>query len=209
MKSVIALGIAAASLLGCSMLESTGSPGGYDDGAGWTTLIDGTRMSGLHAIQAADWHAADGAIVATKGVGFLMTDKEYGDFQIRAEFYAEADTNSGVFIRCEGDGHQNPTSNACYEVNIWDVRPKPEYGTGAIVDVAAVTPSMPKAGGHWNTYDITAKGDHFVVMLNGVKTADVHNGKHVKGLVGLQFAQGNDKEHPSPLKWRKVQIRSL
>jgi hypothetical protein len=208
MKGVIALGIAAAGLLGCSVLNPSGTPGGYDvDGGSWTTLIDGTHMSGLHPIQAADWHGADGAIVATKGVGFLMTDREYGDFQIRAEFYAEPDTNSGVFLRCS-DG-QNPTSNACYEVNIWDIRPKPEYGTGAIVDISAVTPSMPKAGGHWNTYEITARGDHITVMLNGVKTAEAHNGKHAKGLVGLQYAQGNDKEHPSILKWRKVQIRAL
>ena len=207
MKRVIALGIAAASLLGCSMLESGGSPGGYEEG-GWTTLIDGTRMSGLHPIQGADWHAADGAIVATKGVGFLMTEKEYGDFQIHAEFYAEADTNSGIYIRCGGD-LQNPTAKSCYEVNIWDIRPAPEYGTAAIVDVAAVTPSMPKAGGHWNTFDITAKGDHFVVIMNGVKTADAHDSKHARGMVGLQFAQGNDKEHPSPIKFRKVQIRSL
>jgi hypothetical protein len=207
MKGVIALGIAAAGLLGCSALNTSGTPGGYDNDAGWTTLIDGTRMSGLHPVQAADWHAADGAIVATKGVGFLVTDREFGDFEIRAEFYAEADTNSGVFIRCS-DG-RNPSSNVCYEVNIWDVRPKPEYGTGAIVDVAAVTPAMPKAGGHWNTYEITAKGDHLVVMLNGVKTADAHNGKHSRGLIGLQYAQGKDKEHPSILKWRKVQIRAL
>ena len=32
---------------------------------------------------------------------------------------------------------------------------------------------MPKAAGKWNTYDITAKGDHFVVILNGQKTVDV------------------------------------
>ena len=68
---------------------------------------------------------------------------------------------------------------------------------------------MPKAGGHWNTYEITARGDHITVMLNGVKTAEAHNGKHAKGLVGLQYAQGNDKEHPSILKWRKVQTRAL
>jgi hypothetical protein len=207
MKGVIALGIAAAGLLGCSELHMSGTPGGYDNEAGWTNLIEGSRMSGLHPVQAADWHPADGAIVATKGVGFLVTDREYGDFQIHAEFYAEADTNSGVFLRCS-DG-QNPTSIACYEVNIWDARPKPEYGTGAIVDVAAVTPAMPKAGGHWNNYDITAKGDHFIVKLNGVTTADVHNAKHSKGLVGLQYAAGNDKAHPSVLKWRKVQIRAL
>ena len=39
------------------------------------------------------------------------------------------------------------TSNA-YEVNIWDERPEQRYGTGAIVDIAAVDP-MPKAGGRW------------------------------------------------------------
>lgn len=27
--------------------------------------------------------------------------------------------------------------------------------------------------GQWNTYDITATGDHFVVLLNGQKTVDV------------------------------------
>jgi hypothetical protein len=42
-------------------------------------------------------------------------------------------------------------------VNIYDQRPDPSYGTGAIVNFAKVEP-MPKAGGKWNTYEITAKG---------------------------------------------------
>ena len=48
-------------------------------------------------------------------------------------------------------------SKVCYEVNIFDKRPDPTYGTGAIVDVAKVDP-MPKAGGKWNTFEITAQG---------------------------------------------------
>jgi hypothetical protein len=67
---------------------------------------------------------------------------------------------------------------------------------------------MPKAGGKWNTYHITAKGDHLVVMLNGVKTADAHNSKHAKGPIGLQHAAGA-KDDTSPIKWRKVEIRPL
>jgi hypothetical protein len=192
--------LVALTLAGCA----TSGPGPYD--AGWTTLIDGTTMSGLHAIQGADWHAADGAIVATKGVGFLMTDKVYGDFEIHAEFYAEADTNSGLYLRC-GDA-VNPTATVCYEVNIWDKRPKPEYGTGAIVDVAKVDP-MPKCGGKWNTYDVVAKGDHLKVTLNGVVTADAHDSKHAMGPIGLQYANGVDKEHPSILKFRNVRVRPL
>jgi len=200
MKRIAVAALFATTLAACA----TSGPGPYDPT--WTTLIDGATMSGLHPIQAADWHPADGAIVATKGIGFLMTDKVYGDFQIRAEFYAEADTNSGIFLRCSDA--MNPDAKVCYEVNIWDKRPAPEYGTGAIVDVAKVDP-MPKAGGKWNTYEITAKGDHITVVLNGVTTADAHDGKHAMGQIGLQYAAGVDKAHPSVLKWRKVEIRPL
>jgi len=203
MNGRIAASLFALSLAGCA--AATSGPAGYD--TGWTTLIDGATMSGLHPIQSANWRAGDGVIMADKGVGFLMTDRTYGDFEIRAEFYAEADTNSGIFLRCSDAA--NPDSKVCYEVNIWDIRPAPEYGTGAIVDVAKVTPSMPKAGGHWNTYVITAKGDHITVVLNGVTTADAHNGAHSVGNIGLQYAAGVSKDHPSVLKWRKVQIRPL
>ena len=67
-------------------------------------------------------------------------------------------------------------SKICYEVNIFDKRPDPTYGTGAIVDVAKVDP-MPKAGGKWNTFEITAKGPHLVVIFNGQKTVDVQDSK--------------------------------
>ena len=63
------------------------------------------------------------------------------------------------------------TGKTAYEVNIWDTRPEQKYGTGAIVDVAKVDP-MPHAGGKWNIYEITAKGNTFTVVLNGQKTVD-------------------------------------
>ena len=172
---------------------------------GWRPLFDGTSIGGFNQIGKANWRVADRMAVADKGVGFLVTKEAYGDFELKAEFYAEEDTNSGIFIRC-----QNPADIAattCYEVNIWDVRPKPEYGTGAIVDVAKVDP-MPKAGGRWNTYHIRAEGDHLVVVLNGVKTADVRNAKFARGVIGLQHAAGV-KDDSGPIKFRKVEIRPL
>ena len=68
----------------------------------------------------------------------------------------------------------NIDAKTCYEVNIYDRRPGPSFGAGAIVDLASVSP-MPKAGGKWNTYDITAKGTHLTVTLNGVRTADIND----------------------------------
>ena len=42
-----------------------------------------------------------GAIVADKiaETGYLLTKQSYRDFVIRAEFWAETNTNSGIFIR--------------------------------------------------------------------------------------------------------------
>ena len=78
-------------------------------------------------------------------------------FEIRAEFWAATDTNSGVFVRCADPAKVGAAT--CYEVNIWDIRPDPKYGTGGIVDHAAVpVPPKYKAGGRWNTYEISAKG---------------------------------------------------
>ena len=97
---------------------------------------------------------------------------------MKAEFWTDEEANSGIFIRC--DVRDKIDAKVCYEVNIFDKRPDPSYGTGAIVDVAKVDP-MPKAAGKWNTYEITAQGSHLVVVLNGQKTADVQDSKHNAG----------------------------
>ena len=44
-----------------------------------------------------------GAIVADKSPdnSYLVTKNSYRDFQIRAEFWADKNTNSGIFIRAQ------------------------------------------------------------------------------------------------------------
>ena len=180
-------------------------PGG-EKSSGWVTLIDASSLGNWNRVGEANWRVADGAVVADKGVGFLVTKETYGDFELKAEFYADADTNSGIFIRCQDP--QKLGSDNCYEVNIFDTRPKPEHGTGAIVDVVAVKEPRPKAGGRWNTFHVTAKGDHLVVVMNGTKTAEAHDGKLARGVSGLQHAAGA-KDDKSPIKFKKVEIRPL
>ena len=172
--------------------------------SGWTTLLDGERgMENWNRVGEANWRAADGAIQADrkegKANGFLVSKRPYKDFQTRIEFWASDDANSGIFMRC-----QNPaqiTDKSCYEANIFDQRPDPTYGTGAIVHLAAVKP-MPKAGGKWNVYDITVKGDRVSVMLNGQRTVELQDGKFASGPLALQYGSG-------VVKFRKVQIRPL
>jgi Domain of Unknown Function (DUF1080) len=129
----------------------------------------------------------------------LVSKQSYKDFQIYAEFWASHDANSGIFLRCSDP--KNPGDRTCYEVNIFDQRPDPTYGTEAIVNFVEVDP-MPKAGGQWNTFEITAKGRHLVVVLNGQKTVDSRNGLFTEGPITLQHGAG-------VIKFRKVAIRPL
>jgi hypothetical protein len=167
--------------------------------AGWRTLFDGKSLTAFNTIGDANWQLVDGVVQANKGNGFLVTKDSYADFQLKVEFWVDDDANSGVFIRCE-----NPTqidARNAYEVNIYDKRPDQTYATGAIVDVAK--PLMPmKAGGKWNTFEITAQKSHVVVILNGVKTVDVENSIHARGPVALQYGAGT-------VRFRSVQIKPL
>jgi hypothetical protein len=173
--------------------------------AGWVTLFDGKNLDHWTPIGDANWRLEDGAAVADKGNGFLVSKESYTDFQVRAEFYVEADSNSGIFIRCT-DPNKVGTASA-YEVNIWDNRPEPDYGTGAIVNVAKVDP-MPKAGGKWNVYEITAKGPEFTVTLNGQKTVNgAKDSKFPSGRIALQYGTAPDKK--GVVKFRKVEVKPL
>ena len=170
------------------------------------TLFDGKTMNGWNPIGTANWKVEDGALFADNGNGFLVSKDSYTDFQLRAEFWIEDKTNSGVFIRCTDPN--SVSGKTSYEVNIWDTRPEPKYGTGAIVDVAAVDP-MPHAGGKWNVYEITAKGDTFTVVLNGQKTVDgAKSSKFASGRIALQHGKGVADES-GVVKFRKVEIKPL
>jgi hypothetical protein len=103
-------------------------------------------------------------------------------------------------LRCQ-DPKKVGSDNA-YEVNIFDQRPDPTYGTGAIVDVVKVAQPGPQAANRWNTYEISARGDRMVVVLNGQQTADGRDIRWRSGPIALQSAAGT-------IRFRKVQIRVL
>ena len=175
-----------------------------DTGAKWVTLIDGTTgLDNWIRVGDANWRAVDGAIQADmktdKAASFLVTKNSYSDFRIRAEFWVSDDANSGIYMRCADI--KNLTDRTCYEANIFDQRPDPTFGTGSIVHLSPVSP-MPKAGGKWNTYDVTLKGSRLTVTLNGVVTADIQDTKFTSGPIALQYAAG-------VVKFRKVQITPL
>ena len=194
------------SIGGAGLAPALIRPAAAQADAGWSTLFDGTNLENWSPIGTANWKLVDGALVADNGNGLMVSKNDYGDFSLRVEFWIEAKTNSGVYIRCTDPN--SVSGKTAYEVNICDTRPVQKYGTGAIVDIGAVDP-MPHAADKWNVYEITAKGDTFNVVLNGQKTVvDAHADKFAKGRIALQHGKGVTDES-GIVKFRKVQIKSL
>ena len=197
--SVIIMGLV---VLGFTVFGCAYMPGQSD--SGWITLIDGANgLDNWNRVGTANWTAAEGVVQADKrgekGGGFLVSKNSYQDFVIRVEFWVSDDANSGIYMRCADP--KTITDKSCYEANIFDQRADPSFGTGAIMHIATVSP-MPKAGGKWNTYEITVKGPGLIVMLNGIRTVDVQDSKFASGPIALQWGRG-------VVKFRKVQIKPL
>ena len=173
------------------------------DGKGWVTLLDSKNMGEWDRVGKSNWRLENGAVVAdkrtNKGSAHLVTKNSYKNFQIYVEFWASHDANSGIFLRCKNPKKVN--SRSCYEVNIYDQRKDPSYGTGAVVNYVEVFP-MPKAGGKWNTFEITARDRNIIVVMNDKKNVDFYNGMWEKGPFTLQHGGGT-------LKFRKVAIKEF
>ncbi|MEX0617978.1 MAG: DUF1080 domain-containing protein, partial [Pseudohongiellaceae bacterium] len=157
----------------------------------------------FNLLGTANWAAVGGTVMASQsedGPGYLVTRESYGDFELRVEFWASHDANSGIYMRC-----QNPdaiTDRTCYEANIFDQRGDPSFGTGGIVHIAPVTEPYPKVGDKWNIYEITLRGPRLTVMLNGETTADVEDPQFTEGPIALQWGRGT-------VRLRSVDIRPL
>ena len=175
------------------------------NGEGWATLFDqSSNLNQWTQVSSANWRIDHGVLQADllhgKDASFLVHKTKFKDFQIYSEFWADAQTNSGIFIRCANP--EKITAVDCYEVNIWDTRPDPVYGTGAIVEVAKVKAPYPLAGGKWNVMEITAKGNQLTVKLNGEIVSAATDNRLKDGFIALQFGSGI-------IKFRNVYIKNL
>ncbi len=208
MKSRIATTLALLVLAAVSFVK----PAAAQSSEGFVTLFDGKNLNGWEQAGDANWRIEDGAAVADKGNGFLVSAKDYTNFSLRAEFWVGPDANSGIFVHCTDP--KNIGSKNAYEVNIWDDRPEKDYATGAVVGVAKVDP-MPKTVGKWSVYEITLNNGVFTVAIDGKKTVDgVKDTQFTKGRIALQHGLGNKDaagvvNDKGVVKFRKVEIKDL
>jgi hypothetical protein len=190
---------------------------------GFTPLFDGKDLDGWQVFggKKEAWGVEDGMIVTKSGGGgWLLTDKEYADFEIRVDFKMSEGGNSGVALRAPLQGNVSYSGmeiqlldDVWHKEHLKDL--KPVQLTGAIYGVVAPSKDALKPVGEWNTIDITAKGRQITIVLNGVKTVDAnlddykeasekdHPGlNRVKGHLGLQ-------SHSNRVEFRNVLVKEL
>ena len=179
------------------------SPDEVEDG--WILLFDGATLNGWEPESPGSWKVEDGTLTVNVGPsagGMLRTTTTYSDFSMTIDFWTEKhDSNSGVFIRCtpSASGTEGPT---CYEVNISDA--SHAFPTGSLVNVQSTLPDFrADTSTKWNTLEITASGNHFLVKLNGRTTVNARDEKLTAGTIALQ-ARGTDL-----LRFRNIKLRPL
>lgn len=213
MKSIRPIVIAVLALLGGAVL------GGEEPG--FAPLFDGKDLKGWRVIggKSEAWGVENGSLVSFgEGGGWLGTEREYGDFELRLEFKLTPESNSGVYLRAPAD--RSHISRTGLEIQLLDeTHPrykgiKPWQLTGAIYHVAAPKPGHLKPTGEWNAMEIKADGTHVTITLNGTQVVDdrldahpelaaEHTGlKRTQGLIGLQ-------SHNGRVEFRNLAINDL
>jgi choline dehydrogenase-like flavoprotein len=173
---------------------------------GFTMLFDGTSLSGwrMSTIRNQPGHDDPGRFILVDGALEAVTGTDLGllwhatptpaDFTLKLEWRSlRADDNSGVFVRFPDPASKSYDNTAFvgvdfgFEVQI-DQLGQPDgagiHLTGAIYRFQAPTSVPVKPLGQWNTYEITAQGQHYTVTLNSVLVTD------------FTFVPGSDPTHP-------------
>jgi hypothetical protein len=194
--------------------------------AGFVALFNGKDLNGWKVLggkNPAAWGVENGLMfVKGGGGGWLVTEQEYGDFELRLEFKLPVGGNSGVALRAPFRG--NPAYDGM-EIQLLDdpwYKDKKNYKdgirpaqlTGSIYDVVPPSKDATKPAGEWNTMQITAKGPHIVVRLNGVKTIDANLDDHkdrAKQHPGLLRTKGHlgFQSHDGRVEFRNIYVKPL
>ncbi|WP_373515377.1 DUF1080 domain-containing protein [Persicitalea sp.] len=154
----------------------------------WTSLFDGKSTKGWHAYRADNakkWMVMSGALMTHGGSGDLVSDKEYGDFEMEFDFKIPPKANSGVIYKVVEDP-KNATYFSGPEYQIIDdenypplndggkmVKINDRQKTGANYDMQAPgNLKATKPAGEWNKGRIKIKDNHVEHWLNGEKVVD-------------------------------------
>jgi hypothetical protein len=147
---------------------------------GWQLLFDGSSTTGWHTygqpVATTRWTVMDGAITPNpsgKGDGDLVTDKIYGDFDLKLEWKISPGGNSGILFHIQEDTVKyGETYITGPEMQVLDNDSNHDgrihtHRAGNLYDLIA-GPDETKPVGQWNQVEIISQGSTLKFFLNGV-----------------------------------------
>ncbi|MCB1089346.1 MAG: DUF1080 domain-containing protein [Verrucomicrobiae bacterium] len=186
----------------------------------FTSLFNGTDLTGWQGATN-NYQVVDGAIMCKPNEGgTLFTNEKYQDFVARLEFSLPPGGNNGLAIRYPGQG--DPAYSGMCELQVLDsehekyAKLDPRQYHGSAYGMSPAQRGYLRPTGQWNFQEVTVKGPHIRVELNGTPILDTdlndvtefmanspHPGKNLpNGYFG--FAG-----HGDPVKFRNVRIKKL
>lgn len=173
-------------------------------------LFDGKTLKGWKQCNGTATYVVEkGSIVGTTAVGspnsFLCTEKEYGDFVLEFDVWADDALNSGVQIR----SHQREGTGRVFGYQV-EVANEKSGDSGGIYDEARRgwlhhTSTTALKAGQWNRYRVEAIGDHIRTWINGVACADLVDPLDQTGFIALQV-HSYKGEKPAQVRWRNIRL---
>ena len=191
---------------------------------GFESLFNGKDLQGwkVYGGKMESWGVEkDLLFTRSKGGGWLLTDKEYSDFELQLEYrFEKPGGNSGVAVRAPLTAEVSSKGieiqlidDAGYE-KVHNYKLKPTQHSGSIYGVVPPSKLLGKGPGQWNTLQIVARGRRITVVLNGetVTDANLENHKeHVKEHPGLLRARGHLglQSHDGRVEFRHLRVKPL
>jgi hypothetical protein len=195
---------------------------------GFILLFDGKTLNGwdVRPGQEAVWKVVDGVIRNSSSAPgtTLLTQEDFANFVLRAEFRAHPDVNSGLMLRQprprpqpaggepKAKGKKAGGGAQGYELQIRDKvltdRTGGNFLTASIVNVQNAPSDVRIVPGQWNSFEVTMNGDHLVVVYNGRKTVDARDSRLKSGAIGLQSAHPEDPPGAT-VEFRNLKIKRL
>lgn len=154
--------------------------------SGWVSLFDGQSLKGWHTYgrdsAGSAWSIDKGAIhlnasakdrYQTKGGGDLVSNDEYGDFDLKLEWNISKNGNSGIIFYVNEDTTKyKETWNTGLEMQVLDNNGHPDgkipkHRAGNLYDLIAASPETVKPPGQWNQAEIKSQNGKLNFFLNG------------------------------------------
>jgi 3-keto-disaccharide hydrolase len=193
---------------------------------GWRLLFGGTSTKGWRGYRQmgtpAGWRARDGALVRVEKAGDLITEDQFGDFELVFDWKVSHGGNSGVFYRATEDTlhiYENAPEYEIRDSAFWTDNP---YTNGANYALHPPAKDAVRPVGYWNRGRIVARGNAVEHWLNGEKVVsyELHTDDwrkrvqdtHIKNWKGYgQAARGHIglQDYNDLLWFRNIKVRPL